>query len=133
MKAMRVLVCGSRTWSDTGAIAEELDKLKISLIIQGGAKGADQCAKDYAEKMEIPFLTYTAEWSRYGRAAGPKRNQRMLEEGRPDLVVAAHTNLEKSKGTKDMVTRAKKFGVRVLLVTKHCPVVVDEFVRRKGL
>ena len=120
MRGLRVLVCGSRTWSDTGAIAKQLDPLcrKISLIIQGGAKGADQCAKDYAEKMEIPFLTYTAEWSRYGRAAGPKRNQRMLDEGKPDLVLAFHKNLDSSKGTKDMVNKAKKAGVKVLLVTE---------------
>jgi len=129
---MRVLVCGSRTWSDTGAIAQVLDHLKIHLIIQGGAKGADQCAKDYAEKMELPCLQFNAEWTRYGRAAGPMRNQRMLEEGRPDLVVAAHTNLEKSKGTKDMVKRAKKFGVPVRMVTEHCPVEV-EHVLRKGV
>ena len=38
----------------------------------------------------------------------------MLDEGKPDTVVYFHDNIERSKGTKDMVSRAKKAGLPVL-------------------
>ena len=54
----------------------------------------------------MKVIKFPAEWDKYGKAAGVLRNQQMLDEGYPDLVVYFHKDLENSKGTKDMVTRA---------------------------
>ena len=47
------------------------------------------------------------DWKKYGKKAGPLRNQQMLEEGKPDLVVA----FPGGNGTADMVRRAKKANI----------------------
>ena len=69
-----------------------LDKLARSVvvdcIIEGYAKGADTLAGEWALARNIHLLTYPANWRKDGKAAGPIRNVRMLEEGHPDLVLA---------------------------------------------
>lgn len=58
-------------------------------------------------------LQFPADWSRHGKAAGPIRNQQMLDEGKPDIVVAITDKpLEESRGTADMVRRAQAAGIR---------------------
>lgn len=59
--------------------------------------------------------SFPANWSQYGHAAGPIRNQKMLDQN-PDLVIAFHFDLEHSKGTKDMINRAKKACIPVRFV-----------------
>ena len=93
----------------------ELRKMKPDIVVEGGAKGADSLAKKVANKLGIEVREYPAEWDKYGRAAGPIRNQEMLGE-KPDLVLAFHSNIEKSKGTKNMITLARRQGVHVKLV-----------------
>lgn len=90
---MRLLVCGSRFWSTEAQsfrIHEELWALRPSLLMHGGAKGADECADVWAS---IPgsgaaVLVYRANWPVDGKAAGPIRNARMLRDGRPDRGLA---------------------------------------------
>ena len=111
---MRVLVCGDRYWSNEQCIYERLRNLEgVTLIIHGGERGADIIAGQEAEKLGYPVRVFRAHWNRYGRAAGPIRNQQMLDVGRPDFVLAFHNNLKESKGTRDMVQRASKAGVEV--------------------
>jgi len=69
--------------------------------------------------MGFPVSTYPADWAQHGRAAGPIRNQRMLTQGKPDLVVAFHDNLEHSKGTKNMLKQATEKGVPTKLLTTN--------------
>jgi hypothetical protein len=114
---MRVLVTGSRRWSDKEAIRRVLQRLPAaSTIINGGAKGADSLAADIGRDLGFDVIAFPAEWHRFGKAAGVIRNTRMLEEGLPDLVLAfTPTCLESSPGTLDMVTKARKAGVRVIV------------------
>ena len=108
---MTILVCGGRTYRNHRHVSKILGAIDgISLVIQGGADGADACARAWAAEQGIPCRTYEAGWTAYGRAAGPIRNQRMLDEGRPDLVVA----FPGARGTLDMVQRAINAGVRVI-------------------
>jgi hypothetical protein len=65
--------------------------------------------------MGLPVESFPADWEQYGRAAGPIRNQQMLE-AKPDRVFAFHEDLEHSKGTGDMVRRARKAGVPVEVI-----------------
>lgn len=82
-------------------------------IIQGGAPGADTCAKHWATRNLVPVETVKADWKAHGRAAGPIRNQRMIDEFRPDIVMA----FPGGRGTTDMVERAKAAGIKVIEVT----------------
>lgn len=111
---MRVLICGGRNYHDSRRVYAVLDKLytegDITCIIQGGARGADSLASDYADQMGIPQEQYDADWETHGTFAGPMRNKRMLDEGRPDLVIA----FPGGRGTADMVKKARKAGVEVI-------------------
>lgn len=62
--------------------------------------------------------SYPADWANFGKAAGPLRNQRMLDEGKPDLVVAFTNDLASSRGTRDMVRRAQAAGIPTWVVGK---------------
>lgn len=111
---MRVLVCGGRGYNDYERVAEELSDIGyISLLIHGGARGADSCGARYASENNIPVRAFNANWDRYGKRAGIIRNKEMLREGAPDFVVA----FPGGKGTKDMVTRARKAGIFVREIT----------------
>jgi hypothetical protein len=110
---MRVLVCGGRAYNNVANVWDTLDALQtsrpIALVIEGGAPGADRLARVWAQKHRVPLKTYSADWSRHGKAAGPIRNQRMIDDGKPDLVVA----FPGGKGTTDMVQRAFAANVQV--------------------
>jgi hypothetical protein len=115
---MRVLVCGDRAWKDKAAIRRELEKLPPNtVIVHGACQGADQLAGEVAREpvfRELGFVVeeYPADWARHGRAAGPLRNKKMLATG-VDKVLAFHSNLEHSKGTKHMVQIARDAQVLV--------------------
>lgn len=112
-----VIVCGGRTYDNAALVEKELDELSYIngplTVVQGGASGADDLAKRWCYK-QGPSTLYRmynepADWKAHGRAAGPKRNQRMLDEYRPDMVLA----FPGGSGTADMIRRAKLFGVKV--------------------
>lgn len=111
---LRVLVCGSRDFADRFHMREALAALPRDLaitIIHGGARGADALADKAARELGFAVEEYQADWHKHGRAAGPLRNQRMLDEGKPDRVIAFP--LPGSIGTWDMVRRARKAGIAV--------------------
>lgn len=87
------------------------------MVIEGGAKGADTIAYDESERIGMVVQVYPARWDLYGRAAGPIRNHAMLEEN-PDLVLAFHSDITKSKGTFDTIREAKRRGIPVILQVK---------------
>ena len=110
---MRVLVCGGRDYADAQRVEQELVALGPTEIAQGGARGADALAHAWAKARGVPVATYLPDWRSFGASAGPLRNQRMLDEFRPDLVLAFHGG----RGTADMVGRARRAGIEVRLVT----------------
>jgi hypothetical protein len=83
-------------------------------IMSGMATGADTVAVDWAVMNCCPVDENYADWARYGDAAGPIRNQIMTDK-KPDLVIAFPG--AKSKGTRDMIRRAKKAGIEVRVMT----------------
>ena len=122
---MRVLVCGGRDFDDWDKLDGALKKVlrqsfneKINshelVIIEGGAIGADFLARVWAIYEGYSFLEFPADWNRHGKKAGSIRNQQMLDEGKPDLVLAFPT--EKSIGTWDMIKRATDAGVQVEVI-----------------
>ena len=114
----KVLVCGSRDWSDREVITRRIASFPLgTLIIHGGCRGADTIAGEVAGELGFGVVCFPANWGEYGRGAGPRRNQAMIDEGKPDLVIAFHGDLASSRGTRDMVTRAAKCGIPVEVVT----------------
>lgn len=115
---MRVLVCGGRDFSDRRALYARMEELyaahgkRFSTLIDGGADGADTLAWEWAGSRGLSTERYRADWEKHGRAAGPIRNKRMLDEGKPDLVVA----FPGGRGTANMVKQAKAAGVKVIEV-----------------
>ena len=108
---MKVLVAGSRTVREDQApqIHYYLEARPwISSVVHGGAAGADSIAGGWAESHFLPVWRIDADWEQYGKAAGPIRNQRMLDE-HPDIeMVLAFVDkpINQSRGTLDMVQRA---------------------------
>lgn len=130
-RGMRVLVCGGREFSDArmmDAILRLVDRHShryvpdthgITAIIHGAAQGADSLAAAWAENVGLSsygeVLAFPADWARWGKRAGLLRNQQMIDEGKPDLVVA----FPGGRGTADMVNRARAAGIRVLDLSKR--------------
>jgi hypothetical protein len=119
---MRVLVCGGRRYTDRQRIATELAAIAPDMVITGtrpradladdAQVGADQIAATWAKATGVACEIYDAAWHVYGHAAGPRRNQRMLDRGRPNLVLA----FPGGAGTRDMVARARLAGTPVIEV-----------------
>lgn len=116
---IRILICGSRNFSDSSKIERFVNSLPIgSILIEGEANGADKMAALAAQKKGVPeerILRFPADWENFGRAAGPIRNSQMLLEGKPQIVVAFSDNIEESRGTKNMMQQALKKDLPVFL------------------
>lgn len=113
---MRVLVCGGRNYSNKDRLHEVLDELHLTnddTIISGMAKGADDLAAKYSVQKQIMLDAFPAQWNKYGKSAGFKRNTQMLLEGKPDLVIA----FPGGKGTDMMCKIAADSGVEVRRIT----------------
>lgn len=110
---MKILVCGGRDFDNISAVRHVLTVLHvrkpITLLIEGGAAGADKLAREWAAANGVLHVTVMADWKRYGPAAGPIRNAEMLREHQPDGVVA----FAGGKGTANMIWQAQQAGVKV--------------------
>lgn len=118
MSSFRVLVCGSRDYTDRDKLRTVLYQLRAKhgddlLIISGGARGADELAREWAVDARVDHIILYAKWERHKRSAGPQRNKRMLVVGKPHLVVAFSKDFENSVGTANMVKQATRAKVRV--------------------
>jgi len=114
---VKVLVCGSRAWLDSGAIRARLAELpRGTTIIHGGARGADRLAETIAHSLGFDTQAFNADWhgrGYYDPAAGKKRNLRMLDQ-QPDLVIAFHK--DGSTGTAHTIENAHARGIPVEVI-----------------
>lgn len=121
MSSYKVLVCGGRDYTDREKIYHVLDAYLARigpdmLLVNGGAPGADTLAREWAVDRRVDHLTLYARWDLYGRSAGPIRNRAMAKK-KPKLVLAFHSDLAKSKGTRDMMRVAEKMEIKRKLFT----------------
>ena len=88
---MRVLITGGRNYDDQDLLDKTLDALHaangVTTLIHGDASGADRLAQQWAQSRGVSVEPHPADWKKYGRAAGPVRNQTMLAN-KPDQLVA---------------------------------------------
>lgn len=112
----RLLVTGSRSWTDREAIRGALRQAWRDLqpgpivLVHGAARGADVIARDIWTGGGLPDEPHPADWKTYGRAAGPRRNQEMVDLG-ADLVLAFPS--PDSIGTRDCIRKARAAGIKV--------------------
>lgn len=114
---IKILVCGDREWKDKNSIKSVLSKYPSdTIIIHGNCRGADKLSGIVAKEFGMNVIPFPADWKKYGKGAGHIRNQQMLDEGKPDRVIAFHSNLKESKGTLNMVTAARKVELPVEVI-----------------
>lgn len=118
---MRMLICGGRDYRDRISAFAVFDrahkKREVTLVIHGACMkkgsieltGGDRWAEEWARTHEIPYVGVPAPWASLPSAAGPVRNQMMLDAWKPEGVIA----LPGGDGTADMVGRARKAGIPV--------------------
>ena len=118
---LRVLVCGSRHFEDIQFVVDTLSDMfdnqfgnKVSCVIHGDAHGVDKMADSFAYFCKVPVEAYPADWKKHGKAAGPIRNKQMLDDGKPDLVIAFLA--PDSRGTKNMIEQATKANIPVKVI-----------------
>ena len=109
---MKVLVCGSRDWTDADVIANRLADLApdYPVVLHGGARGADLLADGICSVFGYEVQAFPADWRKHGKRAGILRNLAMLDE-QPDLVIAFQRN--GSRGTQHTIDEARRRGIPV--------------------
>lgn len=141
---MRVLIFGGRDQDPDavcGWLEEHFSDLLIThgilkrpadarnvAIIEGGAGGADLGGLLYAIRNHIDHVQERADWIRHGRAAGPIRNQKMIDDHKPDLAIGFPGGV----GSADMARRVEKHNIPLVRV-QPLAVVEKPPVIRKGL
>ena len=109
---MRILVCGGRAFANKQLVFDTIKEYDPSVVIQGGAIGADALARDWCKSTGTPCITMEAAWDYYRRAAGHIRNGWMLEFCKPEVVLA----FPGGNGTKGMIEAARAKGIPVDVV-----------------
>lgn len=107
---MKVIVTGGRDYNERKAVFEILSEINPTLVIEGGASGADALAREWCALNKVPNKTYRANWNSHGRAAGPMRNEVMVRENKDAVLVA----FPGGRGTEDCVARAKREGLKII-------------------
>lgn len=113
----RVIIAGGRDFSDYDLLSRTMDKLLSEIndditIVCGMARGADSVGEKYAITKGYAIDYHQAEWDKFGKSAGYRRNVEMAE--RADALVAFWDG--SSKGTKHMIDTAYKYGLKVRVV-----------------
>lgn len=108
---MKVIIAGSRDINDYPLLLDTIEEcpFDITEVVCGMARGVDTLGKRWAEANGIPVTEFPANWSKYGRAAGPIRNEEMAKYA--DALIAVRR--PESRGTKDMVKRAIEHDLRI--------------------
>jgi hypothetical protein len=113
---VRVIIAGGRDFSDYERLSERVLHLLSAqdqvTIVCGEARGADSLGKRLAYEKGWEVLSFPADWDKYGKAAGYKRNEEMARNA--DALIAFWDG--KSKGTKHMIDLAKKHGLQTRIV-----------------
>ncbi len=119
-----ILICGSRHFTDYPLLAQVTDTVlrnhNLSYesveIVSGAAQGADSLGERYALIHNIPCVRFPADWERFGRSAGPRRNSQMIEylqQSTATPIVIAFVTVN-SVGTRDTINKAHRAGIKVV-------------------
>jgi hypothetical protein len=105
----RFIVCGGRDYADADHVARVLMELPSDwTLVHGDGTGADTLAANWWRRHGRPVEAHPANWTKYGKSAGPRRNQEMADAGAEFLWA-----FPGGRGTADMTKRAKAAGIMV--------------------
>ena len=115
--SFRVVVCGSRSFSDFVLLRSKLDaflarQLPDVVILSGGCRGADALGERYAALRGLPVERFPADWARYGRSAGFARNEVMVKQA--DAVVVFWDGSSRGAGSVISLAKALDKPLRVV-------------------
>ncbi len=113
---MKLIIAGGRNFHNYEQLCKVCDNIlqdQTNIEIVSGAyyKGADKLGEQYAAEKGFRLTKFPADWNRFGKAAGPKRNEQMANYA--DALIAFWDG--KSKGTKHMIGLANKRKLNVLI------------------
>lgn len=116
---MKTIICGYRGFNDYDIMKAVIEGsgFDITEVFCGCCRGADQLGDRWAKENNIPIRYFPADWSAYGRPAGPIRNQKMVDEA-DALIAITHTE---SRGTMDAINKATHRGLRVFVYNYNLP------------
>jgi hypothetical protein len=118
-----ICITGSRVWTDEVSIRLRFMLLAPgTLVVHGGARGADSIADKVAKELGLKTKVYTPDWNKYGRSAGLVRNEEMLRETKPYLLIAfaaGDSTAPISPGTGHAIRVARKIGIRVEVIRER--------------
>lgn len=111
---LRVIIAGGRNFNDYAILKSTMDKLLANIageitVICGMARGADTLGEQYAKERGYSVCYFPADWNKYGKSAGYRRNEQMAQYA--DALVAFWDG--KSRGTKHMIDMANQYGLKV--------------------
>ena len=111
---MRVIIAGSRGITKLSTIERAIkeSEFNITTVVSGTARGVDRLGEEWAAKNNVKVARFPAEWDKYGKSAGYKRNAVMSENA--DALIAIR--LDNSKGTTHMIHIANKKGLLVYVL-----------------
>jgi hypothetical protein len=111
---MKLIIAGSRTFADYQLLCQTLapERPHITQVLTGGARGADQLGYRWAWKHAIRHQLFRAEWERFGKSAGVRRNAQMAQDG--DVLIAFWDG--QSPGTRHMISYMQQLGKPVVVI-----------------
>lgn len=126
---IRLIVAGSRNFDDYQLLTEQLDeisnKYNIIEIVSGTARGADTMGEVYAIGNNIPVKRFPADWDRYGKSAGYRRNEQMAQYA--DACICF--SVDNSKGTEHMINLSKQYRLKLRVVRiTHYAIAGDSLI-----
>jgi hypothetical protein len=105
---MIIGVTGGRDYDNWDAVCEAMQEMRPTRLVVGDAAGADALVRRWARERCVPATVLFANWSRFGKMAGPERNQRIISAS--ECLVA----FPGGRGTADCVRRAEAKGIAVI-------------------
>jgi hypothetical protein len=121
----RVIIAGSRKFNDYNKMLFTVDRIGLHLIntidpveiVSGHARGADELGERFAEAYGYPLKIFPADWDKYGKAAGPIRNEQMAKyASEADRGILIAFPIGESRGTRNMIEIAKRYGLEVEVI-----------------
>ncbi len=112
---MKIIVAGSRTITDYDMVKHAINisntAIKATEIVCGMAKGVDLLGKKWANENNVPVKEFPANWDKFGKSAGYKRNEEMAKYADALLAIWDET----SRGTKHMIDLARKHNLKIYI------------------
>ncbi len=110
---MKLIIAGSRNITDIDIVLKALITLvplnRVKEVVSGTARGVDKLGERWAQTMKVPIKKFPANWDKFGKSAGYRRNEEMAQYA--DALLAIWDG--ESKGTKHMIDLANKYGLKI--------------------